>query len=231
MLPPPSSAALLELHSVFSSPASVPRYSERELARAREEADRRCAAAEVELAGIRGTLRDWEAFVNTALATKEQDDLRARRNAADLEAALAAARVERDAARRENVVLKDRCAALLADVEAAAQREANASASIAGLQEQLADTQHRFDALRAQAEDAIDRAQREAARARAAADADAAAHRAKLARAELAAAAAAKDLAARGHENAELARICDELLRQVEGRAATAAGPAPGGRV
>ncbi|KAJ3408933.1 Transforming acidic coiled-coil-containing protein 3 [Chytriomyces hyalinus] len=231
----PPTTSMYELHSVFSTPNSFPKYSERDIAAIRMEItlkfEKEFELAQLEIQDlerqrnqaldgtrkIQGTLKEWEAFMKEMIAKKEADDARTRQETAQLRLALEKSNAERDARAKELEDMNTRVRQLRFDIED--ERDAAKKALLA-LQQDGDDRvrliEDRYEVLKAHAEEKLQEANIEIARVRAGLEKEIAALRVKISRSELHVASLEKTVESKVAENAELTKICDDLLMQIE---------------
>ncbi|KAJ3237875.1 Transforming acidic coiled-coil-containing protein 3 [Chytriomyces hyalinus] len=231
----PPTTSMYELHSVFSTPNSFPKYSERDIAAIRMEItlkfEKEFELAQLEIQDlerqrnqaldgtrkIQGTLKEWEAFMKEMIAKKEADDSRTRQETAQLRLALEKSNAERDARAKELEDMSTRARQLRFDIED--ERDASKKALLA-LQQDGDDRvrliEDRYEVLKAHAEEKLQEANIEIARVRAGLEKEIAALRVKISRSELHVASLEKTVESKVAENAELTKICDDLLMQIE---------------
>ncbi|KAI8835791.1 transforming acidic coiled-coil-containing protein-domain containing protein [Chytriomyces cf. hyalinus JEL632] len=234
ILPPPTTS-MYELHSVFSTPSSQPKYSERDISAIRMEItlkfEREFEMAQLEIQDlerqrnqalegtckIQKTLQEWETFMKEMIAKKEADDLRSRQETAQLCFAIEKSNVERDASIKgvEDTNARMRQLRLDAEIERDISKKAllkvqQESNECVGLMED------RYQVLKAHAEEKLQEANIEIARVRAGLEKEIASLRVKISRSELHMASLEKNVESKAAENAELTKICDDLLMQIE---------------
>ncbi|KAJ3235648.1 Transforming acidic coiled-coil-containing protein 3 [Chytriomyces hyalinus] len=234
ILPPPTTS-MYELHSVFSTPSSQPKYSERDMSAIRMEItlkfEREFELAQLEIQDlerqrnqalegtrkIQKTLKEWEAFMKEMIAKKEADDLRSRQETAQLSLALEQSNAERDASTKAIEDVNARMRQLRFDAEI--EREASKKALLKMQQESnecVGLMEDRYQVLKAHAEEKLQEANIEIARVRAGLEKEIASLRVKISRSELHVASLEKNVESKAAENAELTKICDDLLMQIE---------------
>ncbi|KAI8612379.1 transforming acidic coiled-coil-containing protein-domain containing protein [Chytriomyces sp. MP71] len=232
--PAAPSAAMVELHSVFSTPGSVPRYSERDVQAIKRDMrlqfEKEFELAQVEVAElerkraeavegtrrIQATLKEWEGFMREMIAKKEQDDARARQDVTALRGLLDKTSQERDAKAKELEELHARHRALRLDLEDEREAREKVSAERDAALGAVQEAGERYEMLKAHAEDKLESANVEIARVRAGLEKEITALRIKVSRAELHVASLVKSMESKTAENAELTKICDDLLLQIE---------------
>ncbi|KAI9347640.1 transforming acidic coiled-coil-containing protein-domain containing protein [Obelidium mucronatum] len=229
-------AAMYELHSVFSTPNSVPKYSERDVSIVRNELtmkfekefellqleiqdlDTRRIDSEASKKRMEKTLQEWEHFMKELIAKKEQDDAQTSLELQTLRATVAETTTSHDNLKKEHSDLLARHRQLRLDLE----DEREASLKLVKAREEALEEgrkgEQRYEALKLHAEEKLESANVEIARVRAAFEKEIAALKVKITRVELHAQALERTVDTKTQENAELTKICDDLLMQIEGR-------------
>ncbi|KAJ3257065.1 Transforming acidic coiled-coil-containing protein 3 [Chytriomyces hyalinus] len=232
ILPPPTTS-MYELHSVFSTPSSQPKYSERDISAIRMEItlkfEREFEMAQLEIQDlerqrnqalegtrkIQKTLKEWETFMKEMIAKKEADDLRSRQETAQLCFALEQSNAERDASAKAVEEINARMRQLRLDAEI--ERDTSKKALLKMQQESnecVSLMEDRYQVLKAHAEEKLQEANIEIARVRGGLEKEIASLRVKISRSELHVASLEKNVESKAAENAELTKICDDLLMQ-----------------
>ncbi|KAJ3285975.1 hypothetical protein HDU79_006904, partial [Rhizoclosmatium sp. JEL0117] len=227
---------MLDLHSIFSTPNSAPKYSERDVALIRNELtikfEKDFELAQLELQELdtkrkeavkareemEGTLKEWEEFMKTLIAKKEQDEAIAAHATSTLRATLTALEKQNADLQKEHADLQSRHRQLRLDLQDEQDRIAQAQKSKQDAEAEIKTWQDKYEALKQHAEEKLESANVEIAKVRTHHSAELAALKVKLTRVELHAQALERSVESKERENAELTRICDDLLVQIEGR-------------
>ncbi|KAJ3025958.1 UNVERIFIED_CONTAM: Transforming acidic coiled-coil-containing protein 3 [Siphonaria sp. JEL0065] len=228
--------SMYELHSVFSTPNSVPKYSERDVAIVRNELtmkfekefellqleiqdlDSRQIDSETSKKKMEGTLAEWEQFMKDLIAKKEQDDLRTSHELQTLKSTLQESTTTQQLLQKEHADLLVRHRQLRLDLEDERESSLKISKSRDEVLEQVRKGEQMYEALKGHAEEKLESANVEIARVRAVFEKEIAALKVKITRVELHAQALERTVDTKTQENAELTKICDDLLMQIEGR-------------
>ncbi|KAJ3357529.1 NUAK SNF1-like kinase 1, partial [Entophlyctis luteolus] len=229
---PAPSAAMYELHSVFSSPNSIPKYSERDVMAIRkelsqkfdaefdlvqlefQELEARRAKAVEEAARLRATLDEWEVFMKEMIAKKEMDDVKHQAEVRSLRTALEKSLASREKLSQDHDELLDRNRLLRADLEDERQISSNLRAANEEILDQLKTSRNQFENLKSHAEHKLESANVEIARVRNGFEKEIASLKVKVTRAELHISSLEKTVETKTQENMELTKICDDLLMQ-----------------
>ncbi|KAJ3334155.1 hypothetical protein HDU76_008617 [Blyttiomyces sp. JEL0837] len=235
---PVPSSSMMELHTVFSTPKSMPKYSERDLENLRAELttkfEKEFELAQMELQELEAkraesvettkryqvTLREWEVFMKDLIAKKEGDDKRARDESDSLKAALAKVTEEKEHLQKDHETLVSKHRQLRLDLEDEREKSEKLQEKIEELNLVVKEDEERFNGLRAHAEEKLEHANIEIARVRAAFEKEIAALKVKISRADLHISSLEKTIETKTQENQELTKICDDLLMQIENSAA-----------
>ncbi|KAJ3060153.1 Transforming acidic coiled-coil-containing protein 3, partial [Podochytrium sp. JEL0797] len=223
---------MYDLHTVFSSPNSVPKYSERDVQSMRadlvkkfekefelvqleiQETETKRLEAVQSRSKMESTLSEWEKFMRDLIAQKDHAAATSTLQQTHLQTHLTETQSHFSHLQKEHQDLQSRHRQLRLDLEDA--REANHQVSNAREEalEQVKAGVERFDALKGYAEEKLESANIEIARVRAGYEKEIAALKVKLSRTELHMSSLERTVETKAQENAELTKICDDLLMQ-----------------
>ncbi|KAJ3107540.1 RING-box protein 1A [Phlyctochytrium planicorne] len=223
--------SLLDMQNVFSTPQSIPKYTERDIERLKSQMtakfEKEFELAQLEIQELeskrveavestrkmQGTLNEWEKFIKETIAQKESLEARARAEIKSLKASL-----EKTAMEREKFAKEYEAIAVLFNKfreEAQAEKE-SVKAKLENAAKMVEASEERYNALRAHAEEKLESANVEISRVRNAMEKENAALKAKVSRAEIHITTLERTIESKTQENLELSRICDTLLQQIQ---------------
>eukprot|EP00842_Homolaphlyctis_polyrhiza_P005241 jgi/Hompol1/5718/HPOL_002035-RA len=223
--PPPS---LLDLTAPLVTPNSQVKYTQRDMDEQRRRLqhtfDKEFDVAQLEIQELtlsaqslrrenqqmKETLMQWEQAVKMMITEKDKERQHKQAEIDGLHDQILKLSEERDTAKRESDQVSLRYKQLRIDIDEK-QR-----AQISQLEESVSAAHNRFDLLRKHAESKLEEANIEIARVRAGYEKELTALRAKLSRVEVQMQALDRNLQAKVQENAELTKICDGLVQQME---------------
>ncbi|KAJ3218226.1 RING-box protein 1A [Dinochytrium kinnereticum] len=224
-------ASLLDMQNVFSTPQSIPKYTERDMQRLKnqltskfekefelaqleiQELESKRAEAVESTRKMQSTLNEWEKFIRETISQKEQAEIRARAEIKALAAKLEKMAMERDHVAKEFEGLSMRFQQFKNEAET--EKEAH-SAKMEEMAKLVEESDDRYMALRAHAEEKLESANVEISRVRGALEKETTTLRAKVSRAELHISTLERTIQSKDQENVELSKICDTLLQQIE---------------
>ncbi|KAJ3283662.1 hypothetical protein HK104_010279 [Borealophlyctis nickersoniae] len=165
---------------------------------------------------FQATLSEWEQAMTQMIAEREIEGQKA---ASDLERCRLESekhREERDRLKKENEILMIKYKQLRVDFEDLRESEEKMRGEVNGLREEVALAEQRYGALKDHAEQKLESANVEIAQVRRTFEKEVSQLKAKLSRAEVQNKVLESTIATKTRENDELAKICDDLVAQLD---------------
>ncbi|KAI9202595.1 transforming acidic coiled-coil-containing protein-domain containing protein [Polychytrium aggregatum] len=220
----------------FTTPTSTLRYTQRDMDDARrkleekferefelaqleiQEVEQRNLKLSQEYRKIQETLQKFEAEIRSMIHERERDREQVKQQEESFRQQMHKLKEEKERVMKDNEVAVLRFQQQKRDMEELRLENKALDELVIKTRSELANSERRFDTLRAHAEEKLESANIEIARVRASHEKDMSAQRAKLQRAELQIKSIEKTVETKTLENQELTKLCDELLEKLGGQ-------------
>ncbi|KAJ3045191.1 hypothetical protein HDV00_011061 [Rhizophlyctis rosea] len=162
------------------------------------------------------TLAEWEQAMKVMISERDAEQQRTATEMERLKLQADTYREERDRAVKENEVVLLKYKQLRIDFEDLKESETKLKEEAVGLKEEVGVLEKRYETLKDHAEQKLESANVEIARVRTTYEKEISALKAKLSRSEVAIKTLERTVESKNEENAELAKICDGLVAQLD---------------